>query len=237
MARVDERTTSGRRRYLWRAVPAGLAVASLYLASSASAAQTLTDTFESGQTSGWSQKANTTVSSAYAREGSMGARSVSTANQLGYLMWNYKDVPQNQRYARVGGWIKIGSFKAGETVSIVVVRNAHGVNHFNLWRNVNSGRFMYDLYRGNHARSSMQAEVGRWYFVEALIDFGDTGNSAYSARVRIDGAEQPSIRSTGQVGTTVKSAYFGDNVLGNTSTRYYDNLSLTVSDSPLSFTR
>lgn len=226
-----------RRRRLGLMIAAGLAGTSLCVAASASAATSLGDTFESGRATGWSQQANVTVASGYAREGSFGARSVSTPNQLGYLMWNRTAITQGQRYARVGGWVRIQKFNAGESVSIAVVRNARGVNHYNMWRNPNSGRLHYDLFRADHARSTMRAELGRWYFIEALVDYGDTATDTYTARVRINGIDQPTIRSTGQVGSTVRSAYFGDTVLGNSSTRYYDNLALTVADSPLEFTR
>jgi hypothetical protein len=236
MTRRARGTTRRQRRSL-RVAAAGLLAGSLLATTSASAATSLRDTFESGAPSGWSEFSSVTVGGAYARSGSYGARAVSTQDKNGYLGWTRSRVTQGQRYARISGWIKLASFRSGETVSMLIVRNARGVNHFNMWRDRTTGRLRYDLYRGDSARSTMRADVGRWYFIEVLVDYGENASTTYTARVRVNGATQPTVRSTGQVGSTVRAAYFGDTVRGKTSTRHYDNLALTVSDSALYFTR
>lgn len=141
------------------------------------------------------------------------------------------------RYGRIAGWVKIDSYQPGETVAIMTLKNGNGFDHFDLFRDKWSGKWRYDLSRSDSAMSTMEAETGRWYFIEVLVDFGGLGGSRYNAQVRIDGVNQPTIQSTLEVGTTVRAAWFGNYNADQTNTRHYDSLAVEVSDTPLPFIR
>jgi hypothetical protein len=215
-----------------------VASVSVAIAPPASADATLGDTFEGGVSDVWSVLSNVSVTPAAARTGTYGARAVSTPLDPGYLSWNRVAITQGMRYARVSGWVRIGSCDCTDNVPILSIKNANGVNHFDLWRDAATGDFRYDLLSRDNAYSDIPAQVGRWYFVEALVDFsGGPDGSTFVGRVRIDGDAQTTIRSTDQEDSSVRSAWFGGPTLGATNTRDYDDIDLDVSDSPLYFTR
>jgi hypothetical protein len=206
-------------------------------APAASADTDLFDSFESGTASAWSVFSNVSISPAAARSGSYGVRAVTNPLESGFLTWNRSDVTQGKRWARVSGWMRIASCDCSDNVGFLNIKNANGVNHFDLWRDKSSGTFRYDLLDRDNEYSTMKVDVGEWYFVEVLVDFGGDDGSTYVARLRINGETQPSIRSTDQVGTSVRSVWFGGPTAFKSFTKDYDNLNLDLSDSPLYFTR
>ncbi len=191
--------------------------------------------FETGAAPKWSSANGVQVASTYAKSGSYGARAEATPDRPAYLKWSAPKVVQGQRYARIAGWIRIDRTTSNESIGLYTVKNGRGVNHFDLFRSPSTGRFQWDLYRNDSASSTMRAEVGKWYWVEALVDFGGPGGTAYTADVRINGVDQPAIRSEGQPGSTIRSVYFGENNGGKTNTRSYDSLTLVLDDEPQSF--
>jgi hypothetical protein len=198
---------------------------------------TLWAAFELGSLSAWSAVSNVTLSPLYAVNGAFGARAVTTPDQGGYLYWDNAAVLQGQRYARIRGWVQVASAVDGPDVGVMTVKNNVGSRHFDIFRDSSTGKWRWDLYRGDNASSTMDAELGRWYFIEALVDFGGVGGTTYRAQVRIDGVDQPAIVSTDEVGTTVRSAWFGGRQTGQTNTRLYDSLVLDVGSTPFGFTR
>lgn len=200
-------------------------------------ATTLYGGFENGNTTKWSDSDGVTVSSLFARAGDVGARAVTTPLQGGYLCWDDSDVAQGRRYARIRGWVQVASALPGQSVGVLSVKNAAGEHHFDFFLDPSSGKWRWDLWRGDHAFSTMDAEPGQWYYVEALVDFGGPAGTTYTAQVRIDGVDQPTIVSTGQEGSTVRAAWFGGRQSGLTNTRLYDSLGLDVGGSPFDFTR
>lgn len=193
--------------------------------------------FETGTLDAFASTSNASVGAPYAKTGSYGARVVATSERPGYLSWSSRQITQGQRYGRIRGWVKIESFQAGQPVSAFTMQNAHGSNHFDLWRDARTGKWRYDLLGANTAFSTMSADLGRWYYLEALVDFGGAGGTAYTAEVRIDGITQPTISSTSQVGSTVKSAWFGTFPVGQVNARHYDALVVDVGNTPFPFTR
>jgi VCBS repeat-containing protein len=195
--------------------------------------------FESGYAWGWSAKENVSVDPAYAKTGLFGVQAVSTPSQAGFLTWGSSRIAPGGQYGRIAGWVRVDSYDpADKTVDVLTLKNAYGAQHFDFFLDDRSGKWRYDLFRDDNAYSTMSAEVGEWYYVEALVDFGGETGSTYTAQVRINGVDQPTIQSTQQVGTTVRSAWFGDrNAFGKTHTRSYDSLSVETGDSPFSFTR
>ena len=207
--------------------------------SSAAAAtsDSLSSGFESGTTAGWSVSQGVVVSSSYAHTGNYGAHATATSDRAAYLQWASPSVVQGHRYARVGGWFRIDSAAPNQSVALFSLKNDVGVNHFDFFLNPVTGRFQWDLYRRNNGSSTMTVKMKQWYYIEALVDFGGVGHSRYTAQVRINGIQQPAITSTSQVGTTVRSVFFGGNSIGFTNTRDFDSLALVVSDAPQAFTR
>jgi hypothetical protein len=193
--------------------------------------------FESGTFDAWSAVNSTRLSSSCSNSGAYGACAVTTPTDGGYLEWTPADVAQGMRYARVRGWVRLDSGVADQSIGVMTVKNDYGSRHFDIFRDPDSGKWRWDLFRGDHATSTMQAEIGEWYYMEALVDFGGTGGTTYTAQVRINGVDQPSIESDGMTGSTVKAAWFGGKADGRTNSRSYDGLALDVGDSPFSFTR
>jgi hypothetical protein len=211
-----------------------IAVSAPVQGSAIAASTSLSDGFESGGLGSWSSTSNITVGGAYAKTGSLGARAVATSTHAGYQTWKGTAIAQGLRYGRVRGWIKIISFNSNQSVDTLSLKNAHGMNHFDFFRDNNTGKWKWDLLHSNSATSTMVANRGQWYYVEALNDFGGTGGTRYVAKVQINGVTQPSVTSTGQKGTTVKSAWFGSAAATKTNTRYYDSLAVQVASSPFS---
>lgn len=198
---------------------------------------TLWAAFEAGTLSAWSATSNVILSPGYAASGAFGARAVSTASRGGYLSWDSDAVAQGERYARIRGWVKVAAASGSTDTGVMTVKNGSGRHHFDIFRDTSEGTWRWDLFRDDYALSTMTADIGRWYYIEALVDFGGVGGTTYRAQVRIDGIDQPTIVSTGEVGTTVRSAWFGEPQPGRTNTRLYDSLVLDVGNTPYSFTR
>jgi len=246
MKRVMDRTRPKRRleRRRWPAHRMLACAAALLLlgldtdsSSAADASPTLWAGFESGAAPDWSANQGIDVSSDYAHTGNYGAQATATPDQAAYLKWGYPSVVQGERYARVSGWFRIDSAGPGESVGLFSLKNDVGVHNFDLFLDPVTGRFKWDLYRYDYGTSTMTAELGEWYYVQALVDFGGVGGTQYTAQVRINGVDQPAITSELQVGTTVRSVYFGQNILGKTNTRELDSLTMVVSDEPPTFSR
>jgi hypothetical protein len=219
------------------ATPTVTSAATVAAAEPLDALTTLWGSFEAGSLGAWSSTSNVVLSPGYAMTGAFGARATSTPDRGGYLYWDNAAVAQDHRYARVRGWVKVAAATDGPDVGVMTVKNTVGGHHFDVFRDSSAGKWRWDLFRGDHAYSTMDAEVGRWYFIEALVDFGGPTGSTYTARVRIDGIDQPTIVSTDEVGATVKSAWFGGPALGQSNTRLYDSLVLDVGDTAFSFSR
>jgi hypothetical protein len=199
--------------------------------------QTLWTGFESGVSPSWSEDEGIEVSPEFAHTGTYGAQATATPDQPAYLKWGDQNVPEGERYARIGGWFRITSADPDESVGLFSLKNDVGVNNFDFFLNPVTGRFQWDLYRYDNASSTMTAELGKWYYLKALVDFGGVGNTHYTAQVRINGVDQPAITSDVQVGTTVRSAFFGGPATGKSNTREYDSLSLVLSNDALAFSQ
>ena len=191
--------------------------------------------FESGAAPSWAHHRGVRVAHRFAHSGHYGARAVARPDRPAYFKWTAPKVVQDKRYARIGGWFRVDKKTAGESIGLFSLKNANGSNHFDVFRDPSSGRFEWDLYRNDSGSSTMRARVGKWYYIEALVDFGGEGGTTYIAQVRINGVDQPTITSEDQDGTTVHSAYFGDNETGKTNAREYDSLFLELADHPLTF--
>jgi hypothetical protein len=70
----------------------------------------------------------------------------------------------------------------------------------------------------------------RWYLVEAVVDFAGT---EHTARVRVDGVDQGTIRSSGS-DSRVQTLHVGARA-AKTHGQYYDDVFLDVGDAPLAW--
>ncbi len=175
------------------------------------------------------------VGAAWAHDGLFGARAVSSDTTSGFLSWSRSEVDQGNRYARFGGWVQARTFDPAEEVGMFSVKNANGEHHFDFFRDAATGQWKWDLFRADHALSTMEAVPGRWYYVEAVVDFGGPGGTTFTADVEINGQPQTRIVSTGEDGSTVRSAWMGSPGLDRDSVRLYDSLSFQVGDAPFAF--
>lgn len=219
------------------ATPTATSTSTVAAADPLDALTTLWGSFEAGSLGAWSATSNVILSPGYAENGLFGARAISTPERGGYLSWDSAAVAQGTRYARIRGWVKVAAGGDGPDVGVMAVKNSVGGHHFDIVRDSSEGKWRWDLFRDDHASSTMDAKIGRWYYIEALVDFGGVTGSTYRAQVRIDGIDQPTIVSTDEVGATVRSAWFGGPSLGQSNTRLYDSLVLDVGDTPFAFSR
>lgn len=231
--------TPARRSRFGRllAVVFALSALAVWSASPASAdTQSFAANFDSGNLDSWSDTSGVTLGSWYAYYGDTGAKVVTTPDAGGYLEWAPADVPNGMQYARIRGWVRLDYATPGEPVGLMTVKNTNGEHHFDIFVDAD-GNFRWDLFSGDHAESTVPAVVHQWYYIEALVDFGGTAGTTYTAQVRIDGVDQPSITSVDQVGANVKSAWFGGPMTASMNVREYDGLALDVGDAPFTFSR
>ncbi len=145
-----------------------------------------------------------------------------------YVDWGTGVVPQGHAYAALRAWVLLRHRKAGESVDLVSVTSTQGIAHFDVFVNGRNGRLQWDLWRENTDSMATSMALGRWYLVEALVDFG---GSEHTARVRIDGVDQGTIRSSGS-DSRVQTLHVGARA-AKTHGQYYDDLFLRVGDAPL----
>ena len=90
-------------------------------------------------------------------------------------------------------WVRVLSRKAGESVDLLTIQNARRLENFDVFVNGLTGKLQWDLYREDTDQLDATLESGRWYFIEAQVEFAA---GQYTADVRIDGVDQGTITST-----------------------------------------
>jgi hypothetical protein len=214
-----------RRLILAPALAAAL-IAGLTFGSSSpayAASTSLTADAEAGTLAGFGDTLNTTATTSAANTGTYGYR-VDTTAAGGYLNWTATDVEQGHNWAAVTAMVRVNSHAASESTDLITIKNNNGVNHFDLFLTPDN-RFKWDLLISDNAQTA-PITLGTWHQLEARVYFGST---TYTAQVRIDGVDQASITSTGQVATTARSIWYGTS---NAKTHQidYDNLAAQVAD-------
>jgi len=185
----------------------------------------LTFDAEAGTLAGTTASAGASSSTDAARNGTRGLRISATAAE-GYVRWGSTVVPQGRTHSAVRVWVRVNSRAAGESVDVVTVGNALGSANFDLFVSGTNNRFRWDLFRDDWDETAWAIEFGRWYLVEALVEFEGT---THTASVRIDGEEQGTISSAGTA-TTVRQLTLGTTV-AKTHQQDYDDLAFAVDDS------
>jgi hypothetical protein len=197
------------------------------VASPASATGDVSFDGESGTLGGVSTSGGASVSASAARHGT-GGLVVSADAAPGFARWNPDVVPQNHTHASVRLWVRLMSRKAGESVDLFTIQNSRRTENFDLFVNGINGRLQWDLYNQNFDGLDTAMEVGRWYLVEAQVEFAAPD---YTATVRVDGVNQGTITSN-YPGTTIRSVWVGAES-NKTHTQHYDDLAVQVGDDPM----
>jgi hypothetical protein len=230
----DLRHGGGRaRRATPRVLAALLAVVvgatGLGIGATPAAAVTGSVTFdgESGTLAGISASGGATVTPAAARHGNGGLALTANAASA-FARWNPDVVPQNHTHASMRVWTRVLNRGPGESLDLFTIQNSRRVENFDIFVNGITGRLQWDLFREDTDWSDFVVEQGRWYLVEAQVEFA---GSQYTATVRIDGVNQGTI-TTNQAATTIRSMWVGAEA-PKTHTQHYDDLALQVGDAPL----
>lgn len=207
------------------------AVASLVGNTAVAASTSLATGFETGTLSDVSgTSANAVVGGSYAKTGSYGL-ALTASSSIAFAKFDNTQISQGYGYFTVRANVKVVSSTAGESVDLLTVKNAAGVNHFDIFVNP-SGSFQWDLLGANSAVSTTKAAVGTWYLIEAK---GYFGSSTYKADVRINGVAQTSITSVSQTPTAVSQYIFGSNGNIRTNKKFIDDAAVAVSGSALNY--
>jgi hypothetical protein len=220
------------RRLALTAGAVALVASSLAAASPAGAAASTSrsDDFESGTLHAWSSTASASAQPSAALHGSYGAR-ISAVNAPGYLRWSGAAIQNGHHYATFRAYVDVISHAAGQSVNIVTIKNSNMVNNFDMFVSGSTGRFRWDLRNADSHQSSFVVQTGRWYLIEVQCSFA---GSTYNANVRIDGVNQSSIASTGQVSATVRDIWVGA-ATRRTHVQYYDDVAVAVGDASLGY--
>jgi hypothetical protein len=182
---------------------------------------------ESASLGGATSSARVGVAASAARSGNGGIRSASTAAPS-FAQWGSGVVPAGSTHAAVRTWVRLESRGAGESVDLLTVANSDGRHNFDFFVTGDTQRFKWDLFSGDSDESSFVVVPDRWYLLEVLV--GYAGNR-HTATVRIDGVDQGTIVSAGNV-VTLASVTIGTHS-AKTHAQSYDDLSIQFGAGPL----
>lgn len=182
---------------------------------------------EAGGLAGLSASANASVVAGAAKTGDGGLQLAST-EAAAYARWGTDVVPQGETHAVTRQWVRVLSRGAGQSVDVFTVGNALQTANFDFFVNGVNQRFQWDIWREDTDQTDFAVEYGRWYLVEAQVEFSGT---QHTATVRIDGVDQGTIASTG-TSTTVRMLTLGTTV-AKTHAQDYDDIAMQVDDGPM----
>lgn len=182
---------------------------------------------EAGGLAGVSSSANASVVAGAARSGAGGLQLAST-EAPSYARWGSDVVPQGKTHAVTRQWVRVLNRGPGQSVDVFTVGNALQTANFDFFVNGVNQRFQWDIWREDTDQTDFAVEYGRWYLVEAQVEFSGT---QHTATVRIDGVDQGTIASTG-TSTTVRMLTLGTTV-AKTHAQDYDDLEMQVDDGPM----
>jgi hypothetical protein len=217
------------RRAMIALLAVGLVAAGAALGSVSPAAAAVDIGFdgEAGTLAGISSHGGASVTAGAARHGA-GGLLVSGTNAPAFARWNTDVVPQGHTHASARLWVRLMSRKAGESVDLFSLQNGRRVENFDIFLNGTTGQIQWDLYREDTDATGSAMELGRWYLIEAQVEFAA---GEYTATVRVDGVDQGTIAST-LPSTTVRAMWVGAET-AKTHTQHYDDLAVQVGDAPM----
>ncbi len=189
----------------------------------------LTD-FESGLPDG-TDSAAVEVTTEAAHSGSRGLE-VRARGGDAYLRWDPEALGGERPYWSFRAWMRIVDWTPGESVDLFTVRNREVTDNFDLFVASPNRDLMWDLYRGDNAKTAVPVTPGQWYFVEAR---GSFASPTFTADVRIDGVPQPSLASPGHRPSAVAEFVLGSIGTAKTNTTQFDDVAIQLADAPLDF--
>jgi len=166
-----------------------------------------------------------------AAHGGPGGLDVTSTGSDAYVRWDSGVLGEGHPYWTFRAWMRVVDWTDSQSVDLFTVRNLEVKNNFDLFVGAPYRRLQWDLYRQNSAQAPPFA-LGHWYFVEAK---GSFATSTFTADVRIDGATQPSIRSTDQTPSAVSEFILGSVGTSKSNRAQFDDLRVELADSPLPF--
>lgn len=173
---------------------------------------------------GASYSRNATITSAAARTGTGGLR-VASSSAPAYVRWDTDVVEQGHTHATVRMWVRVDSRAAGESVDLLTVANRESSRNFDFFVTGDTQRFKWDIAGQVSGETRFEVELGRWYYVEAQVEYAGT---SHTAEVRIDGVDQQGVTSTG-VPSQVRSITVGS-FRSKTHSQDYDDLAVRLGD-------
>ena len=191
----------------------------------------LTANAETGDLSVWSSTQNAAATTGSKRDGSYGYN-ISHTSAPGFMTWDNTAIEQNHEYAAFSFKFNLHSRVSSESVDLFTLRNANGVNHFDMFLLANTSTLAWDLLSSNSDTYGTAISLDTWYLVQGLVYLGA---STYTADVWVNGVGQGQIQSTSQVPSTVRSLTVGPNCCTKTSNRDYDDIDLAVGETPQTF--
>jgi hypothetical protein len=191
----------------------------------------LSNDFEDGAALDGASVSHATVAAGAAKNGRLGLEVRSDGSEA-YAAWAAERFGGPLPYWSFRAWVRVTAWTPDESVDLFTVRNQQVVNNFDLFVGAPWRKLQWDLFRQNSVETPWQAQLGRWYLVEAR---GSFATSTYTADVRIDGVAQPSIASPGQPPSAVKEFVLGSIGTAKTNRAQFDDAAIRVAKSPLPF--
>ena len=139
--------------------------------------------------------------------------------------WDTDVVQQGHTHATVRVWVRLNSRAGNESVDLLTIANNQSSRNFDFFVTDDTQRFKWDIAGQDSGEAAFTVEFGRWYYVEAQVEYAGT---AHTAEVRIDGIDQPGVTSAG-VPSTVQSVTVGA-FRAKTHSQDYDDLAVQLGD-------
>jgi hypothetical protein len=166
-----------------------------------------------------------------AKNGAAGLEVRPTASDA-YLRFGSDELGDDHPYWTFRAWMRVVAWTPTESVDLFTVRNLATRNNFDLFVAAPNHDLRWDIFRENSEATGEPIQLEQWYLVEAK---GSFATSTFTADVRIDGVNQPSITSPGQQPSAVKDFILGSLGTAKTHRIQFDDVSVEVADSPRPF--
>jgi hypothetical protein len=166
-----------------------------------------------------------------AKGGATGLEVRPTASDA-YLRFGSDVLGEDHPFWTFRAWMRVVAWTPTESVDLFTVRNLAARNNFDLFVTAPDHDLRWDIFRENSEATGTAIRLDRWYLVEAK---GSFATSTFTADVRIDGVDQPSIASPGQTPSAVKDFILGSLGTSKTHRAQFDDVSVELGDAPLPF--
>jgi hypothetical protein len=166
-----------------------------------------------------------------AKTGAAGLEVRPTASDA-YVRLGSDALGKDHPYWTFRAWMRVVAWTPTESVDLFTVRNLATRNNFDLFVAAPNHDLRWDIFRENSEATGEPIQLEQWHLVEAR---GSFATSTFTADVRIDGVDQPSVTSPGQQPSAVKDFILGSLGTAKTHRIQFDDVSVQVADSPRPF--